>query len=75
MKVTNAEYHVREREIHLQTEKNFMVWLDMEKELNPQMEKLKKALPKINIYNTPLEYIDLRISGTDNEKVIYKPRK
>lgn len=75
MKVVNTEYHVREREVHLQTEKNFMVWIDMEKDLNTQLEKLKKALPKLNIYNTPLEYIDLRISGTDNGKVIYKLRK
>ncbi len=74
MKILNAEYHVREREVHLQTEKNFMVWIDMEKDLNAQLDKLKKALPKLDIYNTPLEYIDLRISGTDNEKVIYKPR-
>lgn len=74
MKVLNAEYYVREREVHLQTEKNFMVWIDMEKDLNMQLDKLKKAFPKLNIYNTPLEYIDLRISGTDNEKVIYKPR-
>lgn len=75
MKVINAEYHVREREVHLQTEKNFMVWIDMEKDLAEQMEKLKKALPKLNIYNTPLEYIDLRIAGTDNQKVIFKRRK
>lgn len=75
MKILNAEYYVREREVHLETEKNFTVWIDMEKDLNTQMEKLKKVLPKINIYSTPLEYIDLRISGTDNEKVIIKRRK
>lgn len=74
MKVLNAEYYVREREVHLQTEKNFMVWIDMEKDLNAQLDKLKKVLPKLNIYTTPLEYIDLRIDGTDNQKVIYKLR-
>lgn len=74
LKILNAEYYVREREVHLQTEKNFMVWIDMQKDLNEQLDKLKKALPKLNIYNTPLEYIDLRISGTDSEKIIYKPR-
>ena len=74
LKILNAEYYVREREVHLQTEKNFMVWIDMQKDLNGQLDKLKKALPKLNIYNTPLEYIDLRISGTDTEKVIYKTR-
>ena len=75
MKVLNAEYYVREREVHLQTEKNFIILIDMGKDLTQQLEKLKKALPKLNIYNTPLEYIDLRISGTDNEKVIYKLKK
>lgn len=75
MKVLNAEYYVREREVHLQTEKNFFVLIDMEKPLTPQLDKLKKVLGKLNIYTTPLEYIDLRISGTDNEKVIYKRRK
>lgn len=75
MKVINAEYYVREREVHLETEKHFTVWIDMEKDLNAQLEKLKKVLPKLNIFTTPLEYIDLRISGTDNEKVIFKRRK
>ncbi len=75
MKIIDAEYLVREREVHLRTEKNFIVWIDMEKDLNIQLDKLKKVLGKLNIYNTPLEYIDLRISGTDNEKVIFKRRK
>jgi len=74
MKVLNAEYHVREREVHLQTEKSFFVWLDMEKDANAQLEKLKKVVPKLDIYHTPLEYIDLRIDGTDNQKVIFKPK-
>lgn len=75
MKILNAEYYVRERELHLETEKNFTVWIDMEKDLNAQIDKLKKVLPKLDIYSTPLEYIDLRISGTDNEKIIFKRRK
>lgn len=74
MKVIDSEYLFIEREVHLRTEKYFEIWIDMTKELNLQMEKLKKVLGKIDIYSTPLEYIDLRISGTDNEKVIYKPR-
>lgn len=75
MKITNAIYLVRERETHLTTEKKFDVWIDMEKSLEPQMDKLKKVLPKLDIYHILLEYIDLRISGTDNEKVIFKRRK
>jgi len=74
MKVIEAEYLKTEREVHLRTEKSFNVWIDMTKDLVPQIEKLKKAIPKLDIYNTPLEYIDLRISGTDAEKVIFKRR-
>ena len=46
--------------------------IDLEKDLLRQIEKLKKALPKLDIYNEPLLYIDLRISGTNTEKVIFK---
>jgi hypothetical protein len=72
-------FKTRERELNLYTEKNFYVILDMEKGapeveqgLLEQYEKLKKALPKLDIYNVPLVYIDLRISGTSTEKVIFK---
>lgn len=74
IKILRADFQPIEREIHLQTEKYFTVLIDMQKNLNRQIEKLKKALPKIDIYNTPLQYIDLRISGTDTEKVIYKTK-
>lgn len=72
MQILHAIYMPREREMHLITEKKFAVWIDMEKNLDTQMEKLKKALVKLDIYKIPLQYVDLRISGTDNEKVIYK---
>lgn len=72
MKILYAEYKHQEREVHLVTEKRFYVMLDLEKDLLRQIEKLKKALPKLDIYNEPLLYIDLRISGTNTEKVIFK---
>lgn len=72
MKLLHAEYFKKERELHLYTEKLFYVMLDMEKDLNTQINKLKKSLSKLDIYNVPLLYIDLRISGTNVEKVIYK---
>lgn len=75
MKVLDAKYLSREREVHLKTKKFFSVWIDLEKDLNKQLEKLKSVLVKLDIQHAPLEYIDLRISGTDNEKVIYKLRK
>lgn len=72
MKIVNAVYKIRERELHLFTEKHFYIMLDMEKNLNSQLDKLKKSLSKLDIYNVPLLYIDLRISGSDFEKVIFK---
>jgi hypothetical protein len=75
MKIIYAQFRLREREVHLYTEKYFYVMLDMEKDLATQLEKLKKALPKLDIYTLPLLYIDLRISGSDFEKVIYKRKK
>lgn len=74
IKILYAEYKNQEREVHLQTEKHFYVMIDLEKDLNRQIEKLQKALPKLDIYNEPLVYIDLRISGTNTEKVIFKRR-
>lgn len=74
MRVLHAEYLSKEREVHLYTEKLFYVLIDMEKDLNIQINKLKKTLGKLDIYNTPLLYIDLRISGTDTEKVIFKKK-
>lgn len=75
MKIIYAQFKLREREVHLYTEKYFYVMLDMEKDLATQLEKLKKALSKLDIYTVPLIYIDLRISGSDFEKVIYKRKK
>jgi len=74
MKILYADYKKTEREVDLQTEKYFTVMIDLEKDINRQIEKLKKALPKLDIYNEPLVYIDLRISGTNTEKVIYKKK-
>lgn len=72
IKTLYAEFLPREREVHLYTEKYFYVMFDMEKSLLRQISKLNKSLPKLDIFNEPLVYIDLRISGTDTEKVIYK---
>ncbi len=75
IKILFAEYKIREREVYLYTEKYFYVMLDMEKDLGPQLEKLKKATSKLDIYSEPLLYIDLRISGNQMEKVIFKRKK
>jgi hypothetical protein len=72
LKINRAILKLRERELHLLTEKQFVIWLDMEKKSSLQFAKLKHALPKIDIYETELSYIDLRIFGAENDRVIYK---
>lgn len=78
IQVIDSSYLRKAREVHLRTEKGFTVWFDInyntsKNNMIEQIDKLKKALPKLDVYNTPLEYIDLRISGTNAEKVIFKP--
>ncbi len=74
LKVVEANYLKPAREVHLRTEKGFDVWFDLTKNMLPQIDKLKRALPKLDIYNTPLQYIDLRITSANAEKVIYKKK-
>lgn len=74
MKVLDAEYQPKEREVHLKTEREFTVWLDTSLTIQKQYSKLKSALSKLNIYTQSLDYIDLRISSVNGEKVIYKRR-
>lgn len=72
MKVLDAEYKVKEREIHLKTDREFVIWLDTTLSLQEQYGKLKKAISKLNIYTESLEYIDLRISSVNGDRVIFK---
>ncbi|MEK9159405.1 MAG: hypothetical protein AAB383_01610 [Patescibacteria group bacterium] len=72
MEVLEIAYLKRARELHLSTERYFSVWIDLTQDVPLQLAKLKKALTEIDIYTAPLEYIDLRISGQNGEKVIYK---
>jgi len=74
MKIIESEYKVISRELHLRTEKFFYIWLDIQKPFEDQLKKLKKAIVKLNIYDEPLDYIDLRIAGDNGEKIIYKRR-
>ena len=72
MKISYTLYLPIEREAHLWTEREFYVWLDMTMDLDKQLNKLKRVLSELNIYEESLEYIDLRISGVNGEKVIFK---
>lgn len=72
MQVKEIQYLKRAREIHLLTERDFTVWLDLTQNVEEQLAKLKKSMGGLNIYEENLEYIDLRISGQNGEKIIYK---
>ncbi len=74
LRVVEVEYKKTAREIHLITEKNFAIWIDIQVSYEDQLKKLKKTLVKLDIYNEPLEYIDLRIAGGHGDKIIYKRR-
>lgn len=72
MAIKEVEYKKIPREIHLLTERDFYIWLDMQREAEEQLKKLKKALVKLDIYKENLQYIDLRIAGGSGDKIIYK---
>lgn len=72
MQITEVEYKKIPREIHLLTERKFYIWLDIQRPAEDQFKKLKKALVKLDIYKDNLEYIDLRIAGSNGDKIIYK---
>lgn len=74
MQVVDAEYLAKEREVHLKTERDFEIWLDMGLTLQEQYSKLKAVLPELNIYTDSIAYIDLRISSVKGDRVIYKRR-
>lgn len=72
MRVIDIEYKKIAREIHIHTEKDFYIWLDIETSFEEQFKKLKKSLVKLDIYKESLLYIDLRIAGNNGDKIIYK---
>jgi hypothetical protein len=72
MKITEVIYKPTPREVHLLTEKEFYIWLDIQNPYEEQLKKLKKILVKLDIYTEQLEYIDLRIAGNNGDKIIYK---
>lgn len=75
MKVMEIQFLAHARELRFKTEKYFTIWLDMQHPYERQFLKLKKAMINVDIYKTPLEYVDLRIGGTNGEKIIFKRKK
>lgn len=74
MAVKEAVFKPVPRELHLLTEQDFYIWIDIQKPADEQLKKLKKALVKLDIYKESLQYIDLRIAHSNGEKIIYKRR-
>ncbi len=72
MRIIDIEYKKTAREVHLHTEKDFYIWLDIETPFEEQLKKLKKTIVKLDIYKESLLYIDLRIAGNNGDKIIYK---
>lgn len=72
MQILEIHYLKQARELHLLTERHFNVWIDLTQDINIQLTKLKKSLTSLNIYEANIDYIDLRISGQNGEKVIYR---
>lgn len=74
LKIKRIIYLPVAREVHLQTENDVTIWLDLQKDLTEQIAKLTAALPKINIYDGGFEYIDLRIDGATGDRIVFKRR-
>lgn len=74
MKIKEILYKPIAREVRFHTERDFSLWLDIQKPFEDQFKKLKKALVKLDIYKENFEYIDLRIAGNSGDKIIYKRR-
>jgi len=72
MEISGTTYLPTAREVHLTTDRGFKVWLDMTQDYEKQLQKLKNAIPKIDIYSQQFQYIDLRIESANGDKIIFK---
>ncbi len=61
LKISELHLFYVSKEVHLITENNFSIWIDLAQDIEPQVRKLKLAEEKIDFYFSPLEHIDLRI--------------
>lgn len=69
LKVLNTKFFPISREVHLKTEKNFDVWIDLTQDYRTQIDKLAAASEVLQLETKSYSYIDLRIRG----KIFYKP--
>ncbi len=72
IKINEIKYIPKAKEIRFVTEKGYEVWLDIKVTYTEQLMKLKNSIPKIDLYNGSLEYVDLRIQSAEGQKIIYK---
>jgi len=72
LEITETKFLPVARELHLKTERGFYIWLDITQKYEDQIQKLKNAIPKIDIYSDNFQYIDLRIESAKGDKIIYK---
>lgn len=74
LEVSDITYLLEAREVHLFTSNQINIWLDAQEDYEEQIDKLIAALPRLNIYEVPLDYIDLRIDNNNGQKIIYKEK-
>ncbi len=74
LEIQDITYLVEAREVHLYTSNQISIWLDAQESYQEQLDKLVQALPRLNIYEIPLNYIDLRIKNSNGQKIIYKEK-
>lgn len=72
LQVVDLTYLPKAREVHIYTNNNLTLWLDIQEDYEQQLDKLKLALPNLNIYDGTIDYVDLRIKNLSGEKIIYK---
>lgn len=72
LKITEVRYLSVARELHLVTEKGFVIWLDLGIDIEKQIKKLLDAENKLNFREINYQYFDLRISGATSDRIIFK---
>lgn len=72
LEIYDTRYIPKAKELRFTTAHDTEIWLDLLLPYKEQFQKLKNAIPKINIYDNSLQYIDLRIQASEGQKIIYK---
>ena len=57
----DTHYYHHARELHIISRKNMQIWVDLNRPILMQLEKIEQAANRIGIYKTPMHHIDVRI--------------